>query len=137
MAKKEKDDDRISKRLAAIKGAAASVAGAGIPPPKRRGPPEREERDSVFRPGKVYLTKTDTLRCVIRNVSGGGAYVHLEGAHPLPPVVLIRFDQTGVVKKARVAWQHETEVGLAYIKDLTPGRAGPDPHETGSTAPPE
>ena len=132
-----KDEDRIAKRLAAIKGAAAPVTEARIPPAKRRGPPQREERDSVFRPGKIYLSKTDHVRCVIRNVSDGGAYLYLEGFNPLPPVVVIRFDQTGVIKKARVAWQHETEVGLAYIQDLTPGRAGPDPHETGSTAPPE
>lgn len=137
MIKKSKDDDRIAKRLAAIKGAAAPVTDARIPEAKRRGPPQREQRDSVFRPGKVYVSKSEHVRCVIRNVSGGGAYLHLEGFHPLPPVVVIHFDQTGVVKKARVAWQRETEVGLAYVKDLTPGRDGPDPHEGGSTAPPE
>mgnify|MGYP001432796452 CR=1 FL=1 len=81
--------------------------------------------------------KNDHVRCVIRNVSGGGAYVHLEGVHPLPPIVILHFDQTGVVKKARVAWQNETEAGLAYLKDLTPGREGPDPHQSGSKAPPE
>lgn len=134
MAKK---DNRIAERLAAIKSAAPSVTEARIPPPKRRGPPERDERGAVFKPGKLYLSKTDLVRCVIRNVSGGGAYVHLEGAHPLPPIVVLHFDQTGVVKKARVAWQKETEAGLAYVKDLTPGREGPDPHESGSKAPPE
>ncbi len=134
MAKK---NDRLAERLAAIKSASPTITDARIPEPKRRGPPQREVREPVFRPGKLYLSKTDHLRCVIRNVSNSGAYVHLEGVHPLPPVVVLKFDQTGVVKKARVAWQRETEAGLAYIKDLTPGREGPDPHKDGAIAPPE
>lgn len=134
MAKK---DNRIAERLAAIKNAAPTVTEARIPALKKRGPPERDARGAVFRPGKLYLSKNDHVRCVIRNVSGGGAYVHLEGVHPLPPIVILHFDQTGVVKKARVAWQNETEAGLAYLKDLTPGREGPDPHQSGSKAPPE
>ncbi len=134
MAKK---DNRIAERLAAIKSAAPKVTEARIPQLKKGGRADRDARGAVFKPGKIYLTKTDQLRCVIRNVSNGGAYVHLEGAYPLPPVVVLHFDQTGVVKKARVAWQKETEAGLAYVQDITPGREGPDPHAGGSTAPPE
>jgi hypothetical protein len=133
MAKK---NDRIAERLAAIKSAAPTITNAGIPEAKQRAP-TRETREPVFRPGKVYLSKTDHLRCVIRNVSDSGAYVHMESIHPLPAIVILRFDQTGVTKKARVAWQHETEAGLAYVKDLTPDRDGPDPHAAGSKAPPE
>lgn len=132
-----KKNDRIGQRLAAIKSAAPAVSDARIPEPKRRGPPARETREPVFRPGKIYLSKTDYVRCVIRNVSGGGAYLHLEVCQPLPEIVVLRFDQTGVIKKARVAWQRETEAGLAYLKDLTPGREGPDPHRNGAKAPPE
>ncbi len=131
-----KTPNRIAERLAAIKNAAPSVSNVRIPVLKSRGE-SRSKRDSVFKPGKVYLSKTDWLRCVIRNVSDGGAYVHLEGAHPLPPIVVLHFDQTGIIKKARVAWQKDTEAGLAYLQDLTPGRKGPDPHEGGSKAPPE
>ena len=134
MAKK---NDRLAERLAAIKSASPTITDVHIPEAKRRGPPAREEREPVFRPGKLYLSKTDHLRCVIRNVSNGGAYVHLEGVHPLPAIVVLRFDQTGVTKKARVAWQNETEAGLAYVKDMGPDREGPDPHAAGSKAPPE
>ncbi|MEZ5892149.1 MAG: hypothetical protein R3C58_03255 [Parvularculaceae bacterium] len=113
-----KKDDRISDRLAAIKKSAPTVTVARIPEPKKGRRADRASRDPVFRPGKVYLSKTDVLRCVIRNVSDTGAYIHLEGAHTLPPVVVLRFDQTGVVKKARVAWQHDIEAGLAFTPDL-------------------
>ncbi|MAW78652.1 MAG: hypothetical protein CMI63_00295 [Parvularcula sp.] len=132
-----KKNDRLAERLAAIKGSAPTITDGRIPPPKKRGPPEREKREAVFRPGKIYLSKSDQVRCVIRNVSDGGAYVHLEGMQPLPPIVMLRFDQTGVVKKARVAWQNEIEAGLAFMKDMTPGRdAAPEPGEKPPGPPP-
>ena len=124
-----KKNNRLAERLAAIKGAAPTITDGRIPPMKQNSRPEREKRAAVFRPGKVYLSKHDLVRCVIRNVSDGGAYIHMEGVQPLPPVVMLRFDQTGVVKKARVAWQNEIEAGLSFVKDMTPGREGPDPHE--------
>lgn len=118
MAKKDKN--RIANRLAAISSAAPTISDVRIPPPKRRGPPQREPREPVFRPGKLFLSRTHHIRCVIRNVSPSGAYLHVEGDHPLPPIVILRFQQTGVTKKARVVWQNETEVGLQFIKDMTP-----------------
>lgn len=114
MGKKKKE--QISARLAAISSSAPEVSDGRIPPPRpSRGRPGREQREPVFRPGKLYLSKTHHVRCVIRNVSTGGVYVHLEGEHPLPSVVVLRFLQTGVTKKARVAWQKDIEAGLEFI----------------------
>lgn len=131
-----KNKDRLSERLAAIKSAAPTITDGRIPPPKSSRRPEREKREAVFRPGKIYLSKTDQVRCVIRNVSDGGAYVHLEGMQPLPPIVMLRFEQTGIVKKARVAWQHEIEAGLAFMKDMKRGDEAPEPGEKPPAPPP-
>lgn len=117
MAKKDKD--RIANRLAAISSAAPTISDARIPPPKRRAP-QRAPREPVFRPGVLYVSRTHTVRCVIRNLSTTGAYLHVEGEHPLPPTVILKFLQTGIVKKARVIWQNETEVGLQFITDPKP-----------------
>lgn len=121
MAKK---DDRIGNRLAAITRATPTIGDVRIPELKSKRV-ERSPREAVFRPGKVYLSKTDMLRCVIRNISETGAYIHLEGAHPLPPVVLLHFNQTGVTKKAKVAWQNDIEAGLHFIGDINTGAAKP------------
>lgn len=130
MAKKDKE--RIANRLAAISSAAPQVNDARIPEPKKRGSPQRAARDPVFRPGKLYLSKSHHLRCVIRNVSATGAYIHMEGVHTLPQIVVLRFEQTGIVKKARVVWQNETEVGLAYLTEPVAG----DDKNAASDAPP-
>ncbi|WDI30616.1 PilZ domain-containing protein [Hyphococcus flavus] len=119
----KKKKEHISNRLASITSSAPKVSDVRIPEPKKRGPPERAKREPVFRPGKLYISKSNFLRCVIRNVSDSGAYVHIEGVHPLPETVVLRFDQTGVIKKARVAWQNEIEAGLEYLKDMTPSDA--------------
>ncbi|MEO1135318.1 MAG: PilZ domain-containing protein [Pseudomonadota bacterium] len=121
-----KKKDRIAQRLTAIKNASPSVTDARIPPMKRRGAPEREPREAVFRPGKIYLNRNDSLRCTVCNVSNGGAYIRLEGSFPLPPVVILKYIQSGVVKKARIAWQNEAEAGLAFQDTKTPGTEGDD-----------
>lgn len=113
---KKKQKEHIANRLASISGASAKVSDVRIPELKSRGRPERAERAPVFRPGKLFVSKSHNLRCVIRNVSATGAYIHMDGTHPLPELVVLRFEQTGIVKKARVVWQKEIEVGLEFIK---------------------
>lgn len=113
MRKKKKE--QIANRLASISSSAAKLGDVRIPQFKPSGKAERAKREHVFRPGRLYLSKTHHVRCVIRNVSETGAYVHMESTEPLPEIVVLRFEQTGTVKKCRVAWQNEIEVGLAFI----------------------
>ncbi|WP_411818711.1 PilZ domain-containing protein [Hyphococcus sp. DH-69] len=124
MAKKDKA--RIANRLAAISSAAPTISDGRIPPPKRRGPPQREPREPVFRPGVLFVSRSHQVRCVIRNLSTSGAYLHVEGEHPLPPIVVLKFLQTGTVKKSRVIWQNETEVGLQFLDDKNPDEDSAD-----------
>ena len=114
MRKKQKN--KIADRLASISSTAPKVTDARIPELKKKEDPRRAPREPVFRPGKLFISKTEHLRCIIRNTSVTGAYLHMEGVHPLPEIVVLRFDQTGIVKKARVVWQKEIEVGLEYIE---------------------
>lgn len=114
-----KKKDRIAERLTAIKNASPTVTDARIPPMKRRGAPEREPREPVFRPGKIYLNRSESLRCTVCNVTRSGAYIRLEGSFPLPPAVILKFIQTGVVKKAHIAWQRDEEVGLVFQEAKT------------------
>ena len=94
----------------------ANLGDVRIPEYKASGKPQRAKREPVFRPGKLYLTKTHHVRCVIRNVSETGAYVHMESLEPLPEIVVLRFEQIGTVKKCKVVWQNEIEVGLEFVK---------------------
>ncbi len=115
MAKKK---DAISKRLAAISSATPEVKNAPITTMKTRRA-ERALRENVFRPAKLYTSKSDFLPCVIRNISETGALVRMESDQALPEIVVLRLIQTGRIKKARIIWRDENDIGLHFIADLT------------------
>lgn len=108
------DKDRISRRLASI--TAARPVDAPPPPPSKK--PKRvqraDDRRPAFKFGKVVLDDKSELKCVIKDLSAAGAKIVLEGAITLPPIVLLKIDQTGERRKAAVVWQKETDVGLSF-----------------------
>lgn len=116
MARKK---DQVAQRLAAIKKAAPNVTHAVVPPPKKREEPDRKPREPVFRPAKIFMNRSDSMRCTVCNVTEDGAYIRLEGAHTLPANVTLKFLQTGVTKNASVVWQTDAEVGLVFSPDET------------------
>ena len=99
----------VSKRLAAITSAK---------PVKTQV--ERAPRKPVYKLAKLFISKIDSVRCVVVNLSADGAKVTLEGAYDLPDVVVLRFEQTGVKKKARIAWRQDRDIGLSFIKEEKP-----------------
>ena len=118
-----KDKNQISKRLAAISGAKPVEIDAPEIPRKRRI--DRAPREDTFRAGKLYTSKNNFVPCIIRDASETGARARMEAEYSFPEIVVLRFDQTGVVKKAKVIWRDETDVGLQFLKDLTPKRPKP------------
>lgn len=112
MAKKK--DDPLSKRLASL----SAQKGVDWTPPPSAAPKTRprrtEERKQVYRFGRLVLADRSEVKCIIRDFSSGGVRIVLEGAHPLPPLVTIKIDQTGLSKKAAVIWQKELEAGLNF-----------------------
>lgn len=111
--------DIIAKRLASICNAKPVVC----PPPRVRQQhsqlPERAARENVFRLASVYIRKNTSVRCVVNNVSVSGARISLKIEQRLPEIVVIKFDQNGARKRARVVWQKKGEAGIAFINDQT------------------
>jgi hypothetical protein len=107
-----KDKDRVSRRIAALSAAKPLAA----PPPAATGrrTPRIDDRRQVFRFGCLVLDDKSELRCILKDISASGARVALEGAHALPPIVLLKVDMTGEKKRAAVVWQKESEAGLSF-----------------------
>jgi len=111
-----KDKDLISRRLTAIK--AASAAQFDAPEAARPSRNKRaSERQTVYRFARLVLPDRSVVNCIMKDVSTGGAKIVLEGNIAMPQRVLLKVDQTGQTKRARVAWQNETEVGLQFIAE--------------------
>ena len=76
----------------------------------------RAERKSVLKLARVYVNKIDYRRCVILNLSADGARIAFEEECELPTHIVLKFEQSGVKKLARIAWQHKNEFGLSFQK---------------------
>jgi len=102
----------VGQRLAAIT-AAKPAQQANISPHNEQ---RRIGRRSVYRLASVLTSTLESIRCVVIDLSADGAQITMEGAYTLPEVVTLRFDQSCVRKKARVAWIQGREAGLCFIK---------------------
>ncbi len=76
----------------------------------------RQPRKSVFRLARIFVNKIDSVRCVVINLSADGARVSIEGDFDMPQFVVLKFEESGIKKKARVAWQHQNEFGLSFLR---------------------
>lgn len=109
------EQDFVAKRLAAITNAKPLACPPATTTNKARR--ERLTRHSVFRLARIFISKMDSIRCVVVNLSADGARITMEDAYALPDTVTLRFDQSGVRRKARVAWRQDRDIGLCFIKD--------------------
>jgi PilZ domain-containing protein len=105
----------VAKRLSAISNAKpvmCPTAAAAL-----RAHRERAPRKTVYRLASLFTSKMDSVRCVVVNLSADGARITMEDTYELPEFVMLRFDQSGVKKKARIAWRQDRDIGLSFIKE--------------------
>lgn len=93
----------------------------------RRRKKPRPPRRAVFWPGAVYTRPTNGMRCAVRDLSGAGARIAMEGVFALPEEVVLKVPQAGIAKRARVVWHDETEAGLAFLSDVERRRRSKPP----------
>jgi hypothetical protein len=55
------------------------------------------------------------MHCTIRNISDGGVRIVLPGLLAIPDQFLLRFNPAGSARNVRKVWQHNEEIGLAFI----------------------
>jgi PilZ domain-containing protein len=77
----------------------------------------RQPRKTTFKLARIFVNKIDSIRCVIINLSADGARISIEGDFDMPQYVVLKFEETGIQKKARIAWQHENEFGLSFLRE--------------------
>jgi len=68
--------------------------------------------------GKVILSASTLMNCVIRNLSEGGARLEFSGPTPLPQEFRIRSVTAGTEAAVRLAWQYGCSVGVRFDTPL-------------------
>ena len=104
----------VAERLSAITSAkpvTCPTASAAL-----KGQATRSPRKAVYRLAIVFTSRIDGVDCVVVNLSADGARISLDENIELPEVVTLRFKKSGVEKEARIAWRHNQDIGLSFIK---------------------
>jgi hypothetical protein len=78
--------------------------------PERRCHP----RTKVFKGAKLILPGRAAVSCIVRDLSTGGAGLQLTSTSDLPAEFDLAFDTGHMVRKCRVAWRTQTNVGVAF-----------------------
>jgi two-component system cell cycle response regulator len=76
----------------------------------------RFPRRRVFKPCWITIHGGEAqMHCTIRNISDGGVRIVLPGLLAIPDQFLLRFNPAGSARNVRKVWQHNEEIGLAFI----------------------
>lgn len=104
----------VAERLEGIaKSAAASSDADGNTLPERRD----DERQSVYLQAQLITEGLNCIHCNVVDLSADGARVVLAGDDDVTRFVTLQYERSGITKKARVAWRHKNELGLAFRAD--------------------
>lgn len=74
----------------------------------------RHIRNRTFLGGRLAISGTSTIDCIVRNISSCGARVEFENAAILPCDVTCQIPIRGISQPARIAWRHQNAAGLVF-----------------------
>jgi len=73
----------------------------------------RHLRIEVDEPARILIDSRATIRCLVRNVSLGGACLELDPALPVPQTFDL-IPQTSDAHVCRVVWRLRDRIGVAF-----------------------
>lgn len=75
---------------------------------------------SYLRGQVVFNNRSGVLDCVVRNISSRGAKLAISGAVVLPPEFELHIPNRDMVRRVRVTWRREDELGVAFLGEPLP-----------------
>ena len=91
-----------------------------------------ENRSSKRRPvlllGTIHLERGETIPCVVRDVSAGGAKLSVGQRHQLPGYFVLSIPGRKGAFRVRLAWRQQNYAGveIVAIAPVVPGAVGLD-----------
>ena len=86
-----------------------------------------ERRVKVLKEGKVMLTDSVSVNCVVRDISPGGARLKFDGPVYLPVEFRLRIVSADLTIPATPAWQTQGEAGVRFTGVGTVGQVDNSP----------
>ena len=78
---------------------------------RRRYPRIRVQKDA-----KIVVGTFSVFDCVVRDLSGSGARLEIQGAADLPEAVDVTFDGGHTFRPCRLRWRSPTETGVEFFE---------------------
>jgi hypothetical protein len=94
----------------------------------------RERRQKVLKQGKVVLTESVSIDCVVRDLSPSGARIEFEAPLYLPSEFRLHIVSADLTIPAAPAWQKQREAGIRFVGVGTVGSVDNSPKRIVSTA---
>ena len=63
----------------------------------------------------VFKGRTATIDCLVRNMSEAGACLMVESPLGIPDEFELTFEAGDIVRRCRVMWRKETQVGVSFF----------------------
>jgi hypothetical protein len=79
----------------------------------------RFPRTKVYKSAKVILVGRSTVSCIVRDLSDHGACLQLTSTADLPGEFGLSFDTGRGLRKCRIAWRTQTNVGVSFEQQIS------------------
>lgn len=79
-----------------------------------------EERHRTFKGGRVVLSHSSTIDCVIRNMSEEGVLIEMSDSVPLPARFELLVVESNMIGNVELRWQRGRQAGLHLLGELRP-----------------
>ncbi|KAA5597269.1 PilZ domain-containing protein [Blastochloris sulfoviridis] len=76
----------------------------------------QQYRDRTLRGARIaFGNMSITMDCVVRDLTPGGARLRLPSTIGVPSMFHLLHERDGSIRRCRLAWRTETEVGVEFI----------------------
>ena len=78
----------------------------------------RFQRTNISTAAKIVFGAQEysSINCIVLDLSGGGACIHVENCGPIPSEVELTFDAARTLRACRVVWQLHGRLGVAFLE---------------------
>jgi len=71
-------------------------------------------RTRVRKTAKLLTDYSSVIECTVRNLTGSGACLQVPNSVALPDTFELTFDSFRSVRRCRVRWRSENEIGVSF-----------------------
>jgi hypothetical protein len=73
-------------------------------------------RRRIDKLGQIEIDETNTVACVVRNISEAGAMIMVRHSTDIPDRVVLSIPEEGFRRAAKVKWRRTRSIGVIFVR---------------------